>query len=152
MISIRPIKTADLSQIAQIECESFSDPYPLHLFQYLAEITPNLFLVAVENEVVLGYIVAEIRQDSELKIGQLLSLAVRRVERRKGVGHQLFLALLEVLKEQSCKEVILEVRVSNYSAKIFYERHGFRKLKRSRKYYKDGEDALIMGLKMEDQL
>ncbi len=152
MISIRPIKTADFSQIAQIEVESFSDPYPPHLFHYLAEINPNLFLVAVENEVALGYIIAEISQENELKIGHLLSLAVKREERHKGVGHQLFLALLGVLKKQNCKEVILEVRVSNYSAKIFYERHGFRKLKRSRKYYKDGEDALIMGLKLEDQL
>ncbi len=156
MINIRSIKTTDLDQIAQIEFESFLDPYPVHLFYYLAEKAPDLFLVAVESkkekEVLLGYIVAEIDQLSGFNRGHILSLAVSRVNRRKGIGHQLFSALIEIFKNRECREVILEVRVSNNSAKDFYQKHNFREIKRSRKYYEDGEDALVMTLNLEDPL
>ena len=156
MINIRSIKNTDLDQIAQIEFESFLDPYPVHLFNYLAEKAPDLFLVAVERkkekEVLLGYIVAEIDQLSGFNRGHILSLAVSRINRRKGIGHQLFSALIEIFKNRECREVILEVRVSNNSAKVFYQKHNFREIKRSRKYYEDGEDALVMILNLEDPL
>ena len=156
MINIRSIKTTDLDHITQIEFESFSDPYPVHLFYYLAERVPDLFLVAVERErtkeVLLGYIVAEIDQLLGFNRGHILSLAVSRANRRKGIGHQLFSALIEIFRKRECREVILEVRVSNTSAKVFYQKHNFREIKRSRKYYEDGEDALLMALNLEDPL
>ncbi len=152
MISIRPIKKTDLLQIAQIEFESFSDPYPLHLFQYLADYAPALFLVAVENTVLLGYIVGEINHRAGFNRGQLLSLAVRRKKRRRGIGRQLLHALIDVLRAHNCRELVLEVRVSNHSAKAFYQKHNFRETKRSRKYYENGEDAIIMVLNLEDLL
>jgi len=152
MIVIRPIKKQDFRQITQIEFESFSDPYPIYLFQYLAENAPDLFLVAIEMEVPLGYIVAEIDEHAGFNIGHILSLAVQEKQRRKGIGHKLISALLEILKARRCREVVLEVRVSNYSAKIFYQKHKFQIIKRSRKYYEDGEDALVMALNLEEQL
>lgn len=155
MILIRSIKSTDLDQIAQIEFESFSDPYPVQFFFYLARKAPDLFLVAVEREkegeILHGYIVGEIDQTSDYPIGHLLSLAVGRKQRRKGIGHQLLAALLEVFRSRGCKEVILEVRISNFSAKSFYQKHMFRGIKRSRKYYDDGEDALVMQRNLEDQ-
>ena len=156
MITIRPIKNTDFNQITQIEFESFSDPYPAHTFQVLAEYVADLFLVALEQEgqieVLHGYVVADIEQKTGFNIGHILSLAVRRKKRRKGIGRQLLTALIGLLRKRNCKEVILEVRVSNYSAKAFYQKHNFHVIKRSRKYYKDGEDALVMALSLEDQL
>ncbi|MHA2405325.1 MAG: ribosomal protein S18-alanine N-acetyltransferase [Candidatus Hermodarchaeia archaeon] len=152
MITIRPIKNTDFPQITQIEFESFSDPYPLHLFQYLAHIEPALFLVAVEDKALLGYIIGETEHRCESLVGHLLSLAVRQEKRRKGIGHQLIGALIEIFKKQGCRELVLEVRVSNYSAKMFYQKQGFREIRRSSKYYDNGEDALIMELNLEERL
>ncbi|MHA2426714.1 MAG: ribosomal protein S18-alanine N-acetyltransferase [Candidatus Hermodarchaeia archaeon] len=152
MITIRPIKNTDFPQITQIEFESFSDPYPLHLFQYLAHIEPALFLVAVEDKALLGYIIGETEHRFESLVGHLLSLAVRQEKRRKGIGHQLIEALIEIFKKQGCRELVLEVRVSNYSAKMFYQKQGFREIRRSSKYYDNGEDALIMELNLEERL
>jgi ribosomal-protein-alanine N-acetyltransferase len=152
MITIRTIKNTDFPQISQIEFESFSDPYPLHLFQYLAHIEPALFLVAVEDEELLGYIIGETEQRVGILVGHLLSLAVRQEKRRKGIGRQLIEALIEILKKQGCRELVLEVRVSNYSAKVFYQKQGFREIRRSSKYYDNGEDALIMELNLEERL
>jgi ribosomal-protein-alanine N-acetyltransferase len=151
MRTIRPVKQTDFNQIMTIEFESFSDPYPLHFFLYLAENAPDLFLVSVQNGELLGYIVAEIEQHAGLKIGHLLSVAVRSGKRRVGVGYDLMASLNEMLKEKGCREVILEVRVSNDSAKAFYQKHGFVETRRSRKYYEDGEDALVMSLRLEER-
>ena len=156
MILIRSINIADLDQIAQIEFESFTDPYPMQFLYYLAKKAPNLFFVAIEKvkemEVLHGYIVGEVDQSSKYPVGHLLSLAVSRKHQRKGIGRQLLTKLMEVFRLQGCKEVILEVRISNSSAKSFYEKHMFRGIKRSSKYYDDGEDALIMHRNLEDPL
>ena len=152
MITIRTIKNTDFPQITQIEFESFSDPYPLHFFQYLADSDPSLFLVAVEDESLLGYILGETEQHPRNTVGHILSLAVKHDKRRKGIGHQLIKALIKILKIKGCRKLILEVRVSNYSAKLFYQKEGFREVRRSSKYYDDGEDALIMELNLEERL
>jgi ribosomal-protein-alanine N-acetyltransferase len=151
MRTIRPIKPTDFDPIMQIEFEAFSDPFPLHVFHLIAEKAPDLFLVAVEKGELLGYIVAEITEQSGFRIGHLLSIAVRRDKRRLGVGHELLASLNRVLIEKGCKEIFLDVRVSNDSAKTFYRKMGFKKFGRTRKYYDDGEDALVMRLPLEEQ-
>jgi ribosomal-protein-alanine N-acetyltransferase len=151
MRTIRPIKPTDFEHIIQIEFESFSDPFPLSVFQLIAENAPDLFLVAVENGKLLGYIVAEIKERADLRIGHLISIAVRRDKRRLGVGHELLASLNRVLIEKGCKELYLEVRVSNEGAKAFYQKMGFKQYRRTRKYYDDGEDALVMRIPLEDQ-
>jgi ribosomal-protein-alanine N-acetyltransferase len=152
MITIRTIKNTDFPQITQIEFESFSDPYPLHFFRYLANNAPALFLVAEEDESLLGYIIGETDQHRGHQVGHLLSLAVKREKRRQGIGQQLIEALIVIYRQQGCRELVLEVRVSNYSAKTFYRKQGFREKRRSSKYYDDGEDALIMELNLEEPL
>ncbi|MFX1319437.1 MAG: ribosomal protein S18-alanine N-acetyltransferase [Promethearchaeota archaeon] len=151
MRTIRPIKQTDFNQIMQIEFESFSDPYPLSLFRLIAENFTDLFLVAVQNGELLGYVVAEIEQQSDLRIGHLLSIAVRKDKRRMGIGDELLSSIIGVLVEKGCEEVYLEVRVSNDGAKAFYRKQGFKKFWRTRKYYNDGEDALVMRLPLEDR-
>ena len=41
-------------------------------------------------------------------------------------------------------KIILEVRESNESAIRFYEKMNFKQISKRKKYYQDGEDALVM--------
>jgi ribosomal-protein-alanine N-acetyltransferase len=154
MLKIRPIENHDLDQITQIEFDSFTDPYPMDLFQYFAKKSPELFLIAVqeniEEKVILGYAVAEIQQDYSYRTGHILSIAVRKQYRRRGVGNQLLSELICLFKTKGCTSVVLEVRASNLKAKTLYQKLGFYDLKRRRRYYEDGEDAIIMTLNLED--
>ncbi|MFX1582844.1 MAG: ribosomal protein S18-alanine N-acetyltransferase [Promethearchaeota archaeon] len=152
MITIRAVTQKDLHQIMQIEWESFSDPYPRHIFEFLAQTTPDLFLVAAKKERIFGYITAEINQRQGYDSGHLLSLAVRRRTRREGVGHQLITKLVDIFKERNCREVVLEVRISNNSAKSFYRKHLFQEVKRIPGYYEDGEDAIFMKRNLEESV
>ena len=47
---------------------------------------------------------------------------------------------------------LLEVRESNLKAKALYQKLGFFEVKRRRRYYEDGEDAIVMTLDLEDVL
>lgn len=154
MIRIRPIQKQDFEQLTQIEFESFTDPYPEELFQFLANTQPDQFLVVVEGkeetESILGYAVADIDRKKQSKIGHILSIAIGKKYRRRGFGSRLLSKLINVLKSKGCNGVVLEVRVSNNVANSFYQKLGFQEVKRSRSFYDDGEDALIMALNLEE--
>ncbi len=154
MIRIRPFENQDLDQIVDIEFESFSDPYPKELFRYLANISSDPFLVAVDihkgEEVICGYAIAEIQQYIQYRVGHLLSIAISKQYRRKGIGTQLLSKLIGVLKSKGCNGVVLEVRTSNRLAITLYQKMGFYEVQRRRRYYDDGEDALVMALDLEE--
>jgi len=156
MIRIRPIQKQDFEQLTQIEFESFTDPYPKELFQFLAGTQPDQFLVAVdtknETESILGYAVADIDRRKQSKVGHILSIAIGKKYQRRGFGSRLLSKLINVLKSKGCTGVVLEVRVSNNVAHSFYQKLGFREVKRSRRFYDDDEDALIMALNLEEEL
>lgn len=112
---------------------------------------------ALEDELINGfssYIVAE--DSSSQVVGyagiwfmrdqlHLVTIAVAPASQRQGIAARLLLNCLQQAREAEMPAVVLEVRESNTSAQALYERFGFRKLGRLRKYYKDdGEDALVM--------
>lgn len=75
----------------------------------------------------------------------LVTIAVDPPFQRLGVAARLLLACLELARKAEMPSVVLEVRESNVGAQALYERFGFRRLGKLRKYYKDdGEDALVM--------
>ena len=62
--------------------------------------------------------------------------------RRKGLGMKLIRFIFDTFKEY--KNVFLEVRQSNLAAILLYTGCGFQKFAVRKKYYADGEDALVM--------
>jgi [ribosomal protein S18]-alanine N-acetyltransferase len=88
----------------------------------------------------LGFLVAQ-HVDSEW---ELENIVVSDAERRRGIGSQLFGALLESARKGNGHSIFLEVRDSNAPARLFYERAGFRQTGRRKHYYSEpDEDALL---------
>jgi ribosomal-protein-alanine N-acetyltransferase len=81
--------------------------------------------------------------------GEILNLAIRRENRKKGEGRALLLAALEKLQRGGVRRVYLEVRESNSTAIAFYQKQGFSKMGRRPGYYRDPEEAaVLMGKKL----
>jgi len=139
-IEITNVRNEFLKEICEIERESFSAPYPPHIFTVMARETPETFLVAISKQGIVGYVLASLRKD----FGHVLSIAVRREFRTRGVGAKLMAEILEVLRRKGIRRVDLEVRTSNHVAQEFYSKLGFREAGLIRKYYSDGEDAVRM--------
>jgi ribosomal-protein-alanine N-acetyltransferase len=74
---------------------------------------------------------------------ELLWLAVAEPARRSGTGARLVGAVV-TWAHASAASVVLEVRSSNRAARQLYARAGFVVVGRRPRYYRDGEDALLL--------
>ena len=116
---------------------------------YMHRKSPDLFLVAVLDEQVVGYAVGELRKNLNrvpaelLEIGHILNVAVENGKRRKGVGTKLILELELRFRQKKATVAMLEVRESNIAARSFYKVLGYRETTRLAMYYGD-EDAIVM--------
>ena len=138
-MQLRKMTEDDLPQVLELQGElAFQD---WDEKQFLSEIRANYAYCVVckdESDRLLGYAVFHLLgPDSEL-----LSIATRGSEQRKGIGTQLLQAGLDKLTEDG-DQCFLEVRVGNAKARAFYEKHGFELYHSRKKYYSDGEDAAL---------
>ena len=142
---LRPFRERDLPRILEIEAYSFPEPWPEIAFTYQIMISPELFLVAEEGGLMVGYVIGEIRKNSERsqRSGHIMNIAVARGFRRRGVGTLLLEGVTERFTEMGASRVTLEVRVSNARAQEFYRERGFTEIGRVEMYYGD-EDAIVM--------
>ena len=137
-MQLRNMTESDLPQVLELQRElAFQD---WNEKQFLSEIRASYaYCVICEDDgKLLGYAIFHLLgPDSEL-----LSIATRTSEQRKGIGSQLLKAGLDKLTE-SGDQCFLEVRDGNAKARAFYEKHGFKLYSVRKKYYSDGEDAAL---------
>lgn len=116
---------------------------------YIHRKSPDLFLVAVLDERVVGYAVGELRKNlysfptEPFEIGHILNIAVEHCTRRKGAGTKLISELELRFRQRKATAAILEVRESNTAARLFYKVLGYKEARRLVMYYGD-EDAVVM--------
>ena len=142
---IREFKRPDVKRVLEIEMASFDDPYPANILVDIYNLGAG-FLVAQENNRVLGYIIFWIKFEDE---GHIISIAVDKNYRRLEVGSKLVETSIEFFKKFEVKIIKLEVRVGNKGARKFYSKLGFKEEKIVEEYYEDLEDAVIMAREME---
>ncbi len=140
-IIICPMSEADLDQVLAIEQDSF--PSPWNRRHFLDELSsPYAFpLTALTGDGrVAGYICPMLLLDE----GHILNVAVSPEFRGCGLGQLLVERVIAECREGGAAFVSLEVRPSNATAIVLYERLGFTVTGRRKRYYGDGEDALLM--------
>ena len=92
------------------------------------------------NKELAGYACVQ----SVLDEGDFLNIAVAEQYRRQGIGKTLLLRILNVAKRRGVKKIFLEVRKLNEAAKKLYFQSGFSIIGERKKYYPDGENAIVM--------
>ena len=135
------MKETHVSAIAELEAMLFSAPWDEASVRSELTNELSLWLVAVEDGKVQGYI------GSQTVLGEsdMLNLAVHPNFRRNGIGRQLTIALCDALRDAGSHCITLEVRVSNEPAKALYESLGFVSVgQRPRYYSRPIEDADIL--------
>jgi ribosomal-protein-alanine N-acetyltransferase len=129
----------DTAAVYRIECDLFQDPWSYDSFMRDIEDdqVAKAFVVEKDAEIV-GYAVCW-KYASEVHIG---NIAVSRKWHRQGIGSFILVQLLEYFKDVNIS--YLEVRESNLSAIRLYEKFGFETTYVRKRYYPDGENALVM--------
>ncbi len=139
-VSVRDFREADLETVMRIEEASFRRPYSRQIMWNLAQHSPRLFVVAEDaDRSVLGYGIAL----ADGFDGHVLSIAVHPDLRSVGIGGELLAELETRMSTLGVHSVRLEVRISDYRARRFYERRGYRYQDLLARYYEDREDAAI---------
>ena len=137
---IREFRRLDVKRVLEIEIESFKDPYPASIIIDVYNLGAG-FLVAQQDNIVVGYIIFWIRYEDE---GHIISLAVDKNHRKKGIACELVNNAINIFIKCNVAEIKLEVRKSNKGARKFYQKMGFEEKKILENYYEDGEEAVIM--------
>jgi ribosomal-protein-alanine N-acetyltransferase len=165
--ALMPMASEDVSTVAALEQEIFTLPWSANSFRY--EVSHN----AASEYIVLRYTPwHQTRTDSSLlkPVRRLLqsesadpsilgyagtwlivdeahicTIGLRAEWRGRGLGELLLLHLIEKARQRRARIVTLEVRVSNSVAQNLYEKYGFERVGRRKRYYSDNrEDAYIM--------
>ncbi len=140
-IVVKAMKAEDLPYVCRIEAENFSMPWSENSFLESLEREDTLFLTAVCDGTVAGYVGCYCVCGS----GEITNVAVDEKFRRRGVAKKLLEILFEEAKERSLYDVMLEVRQSNAPAIALYTSMGFQKEGIRKNFYeKPTEDAVIM--------
>ncbi len=141
-IELRPLETADLDAVEEIEREAYPTPWSRSMFVAELAKPTSLCLGAYTSENGLsGYLIVSRYVDA----WHVMNIAVANGFRRRGIASALLQRLFTVTADDARRGYTLEVRVSNAEAIRLYERLGFEAHGVRRGYYTDNrEDALIM--------
>ena len=138
MIEIIRMNESHVSAVAELERQNFSEPWPEIAVR--SELTNKLalWLVAVEDGVVAGYVGSQ----TVLQEADMMNIAVADPHRRRGIARML---VEELIRQLDAYQLTLEVRASNAPAIALYEKLGFTQVGLRKNYYhKPKEDALIL--------
>ena len=140
---VRPFHPSDLRRVLAIERAGFGEwAWDRNLFAEYARSCGGGFLVALEGDKVIGYCIACVSRGA----ASVESIAVAPAVQGRGAADALLRAALKCLRNQGITRVTLMVKVTNERALAFYEKSGFRKLRRVPRYYEDGADGVLMRL------
>ena len=140
-VRVRRLTYGDLPGVLSIERRSFPAPWSLAMFVLELSKPSGVCLAASTDAGLVGFLVCSRYAD----VWHLMNVAVDPDCRRRGIAG----LMIEGMLDQAGRDgrYTLEVRVSNHGAIAMYERIGFKRAGRRRRYYSDnGEDALIMWL------
>jgi len=141
---LRGAASGDALAIARLARESLPEAWTAASFRAALERPSVCGVVALLGSELVGFGLAARAQDE----GEILALAVDPAQRGAGLGRSLVESLLARLRADGVRRVHLEVRGSNAAARALYESLGFRTSRRRERYYRDGEDALELGVSL----
>lgn len=139
-IRLRLFVESDLPQVLEIEQASFPSPWKGEFFLKDLHHPHGWLWVAEKEGTIVGYLCGWLIADE----GEILKVAVHPSYRRCGVGKSLAEEAIRVAGQHGVWTLHLEVRVSNASAIALYKLCGFHEVGSRRRYYENGEDALLM--------
>ncbi|RDI99274.1 GNAT family N-acetyltransferase [Dyella solisilvae] len=140
-VRVRRAELSDLDDLVALEESSFATDR-LSRAQYRRHLdseTAQVLVASANHRRFLGTAVVFFRKGT--RVARLYSIATRAEARGKGVGSALLEAAEQTARRRRCKVLRLEVRTDNEAAISLYERLGYERIGRYKRYYGDGADA-----------
>ena len=149
--TIRYAEASDVPAVIKVNAATLPEHYSDYFYYEILNEFPNTFIVAELGGEVVSYIMCRIeygpsvmRRFGLARKGHIISIATLQEHRGKGIGTALIQRAMEEMRKGGCKEVFLEVRVTNEEAVALYRKLAFHVGGTMQGYYKDGESAYLM--------
>lgn len=150
---IEPVSSGDAQQIARLHSDGFGRPWSDGEFaSLLAKDTVFGFAAKPEGRPKAppdGFVLARLAAGE----AEVLTIAVAKSKRGKGLGRALMDAVLRHLHSERADTLFLEVSEGNKPALALYRRLGFAEVGRRDAYYRRGDaadgTALVMRLDLK---
>jgi ribosomal protein S18 acetylase RimI-like enzyme len=151
--SIRKAVESDLEGIIQLwkqniktvnTASDIADLFHPFANYYFVAVAPLTMSTTGTEEKLIGFVGGAVRVGH----GHISGIAVIMACRRRKVGEGLIKAVEHEFCTAAFDTVTLEVRPSNTGAMRFYEKQGYKPAYTVKRYYADGEDALVYAKKI----
>ena len=147
-ICIKQALSEDLDAIMNIENVCFqADAFSRHQISYLITRSKGIFLIALHNNEIVGYISFII--SGRHNTGRIYSIAVAPGYRGEGIADMLMNKSIEHAHKNILKAIFLEVRTGNQAAIQLYQKKSFTIHSVKNNYYNDGAPAYSMVLRLQ---
>ena len=139
-MTYRFLDKQDAKKIFNLESASFKDGWNVSGLISAFNGGRYFAIGAFDNDKLIAFIGFSISVDT----ADIETVCTDKEYRKQGLGTELILKAEKFLKEKNVNKIFLEVRVSNTPAINLYIKNGFNKISIRKKYYPDGEDAIVM--------
>jgi len=141
-LEIEPMRKDDVPVVIDIESVSFRTSWPANAF--VNEISENklahYFVGRIDGKIVAYGGIWVILEDSHIT-----TIAVHPEYRRRGLGEQMLIHLIDEAMARGASWITLEVRESDDVPQRLYRKYGFTNVSVRRAYYSDNnENAIVM--------
>ena len=143
-ITIEKMEEEHIEGVWELERASFARPWSrATLLMELVNPLSSCYVALCQGRVV-GYVGLWCILDE----GHINNIAILPAFRGRGYAKALMEYVLGQALGRGLSQVSLEVRPSNEAARRLYRRYGFQDIGRRKGYYENGEDAVIMAVRL----
>lgn len=143
-LRVRPYADEDFSAVVALEINGIHEPYRSAVFvRQQSVLSQKTFLVAVEEETIVGFTVAAIVHGHP-DTAWILRMMVGDGFRHCGIGTGLLREMCRILADRGVREIFLTVSPENEPAVRLYTHEGFEKESLVPAYFGAGEDRFVM--------
>jgi len=136
---IKPLTALDIDKILDVQ-DGFLDGWNKEMMVSAFNEKNFFALGKFFGDTLVGFITVMTALDS----ADLETVVVSPNFRKQGIATTLIKSAEDMLKNMGVKDFFLEVREKNSPAINTYIKNGFKKISVRKKYYKDGENAIVM--------
>ena len=140
MITIETLKKEHISKVVEIEEKLLEETLGNEMLQAELHNKYAHFYVALDGDIVVGYIGAWIIEGTT----DMINFVVDSNYQHQGIGQLLMQEIINQSVKENSKEILLEVREKNNQAINFYLLQGFKQIAVRKEYYKNKDNALIL--------
>ncbi len=144
-LRVRPMSESDINEVYRINKSSFTtDAWSRDAIEREFKLPYSVRFVLESDGKVIGYCVIWLIKGEAF----IMSIAIDKNLRGRGLGRYFMEKIIDDLRNRA-QTFLLDVRKSNLPAIRLYRSLGFSIVKERKKFYSDGENALLMELRID---